>query len=134
MRLAGGGRVGPGGAHDGPVTSRILDRADLDFLLHDWLRVGDLLDRAPFAEHDRETIDAVLDLAEQIATERFEPHNRAADLAEQAVAEPTGGTMITVLRAAAEAESESDRLDAVVRAATAAAAAACSCTSTAAAG
>jgi alkylation response protein AidB-like acyl-CoA dehydrogenase len=64
------------------VTSRILDRADLDFLLHDWLRVGDLLDRAPFAEHDRETIDAVLDLAEQIATERFEPHNRAADLAE----------------------------------------------------
>ncbi|MEJ2871047.1 acyl-CoA dehydrogenase [Actinomycetospora sp. OC33-EN08] len=62
--------------------SRILSRQDLDFLLHDWLRVGDLTDRAPFADHDRDTIDAVLDLAEQIATERFEPHNRAADLAE----------------------------------------------------
>ena len=62
--------------------SRILSRQDLDFLLHDWLRVGELLDREPFAEHDRETIDAVLDLAEEIATERFAPHNRAADEAE----------------------------------------------------
>ncbi len=62
--------------------SRILSRQDLDFLLHDWLRVGDLLDREPFAEHDRDTVDAVLELAEQIATERFAPHNRAADVAE----------------------------------------------------
>jgi alkylation response protein AidB-like acyl-CoA dehydrogenase len=64
------------------VTSRILDRADLDFLLHDWLRVDELLERPAFAEHDRDTVDAVLDLAEQIATERFAPHNRAADVAE----------------------------------------------------
>ena len=64
------------------MDSRILDRADLDFLLHDWLRVGDLLERPAFAEHDRDTVDAVLELAEQIATERFAPHNRAADVAE----------------------------------------------------
>jgi butyryl-CoA dehydrogenase len=64
------------------VTSRILERADLDFLLHDWLRVDDLLERPAFAEHDRDTVDAVLDLAEQIAEERFAPHNRAADVAE----------------------------------------------------
>ncbi|MDL5158741.1 acyl-CoA dehydrogenase [Actinomycetospora termitidis] len=62
--------------------SRILSRQDLDFLLHDWLRVEDLLARPAFAEHDRDTLDAILELAEQIATERFEPHNRTADEAE----------------------------------------------------
>ncbi len=67
----------------GRVTEqRILARDDLEFLLHDWLRVGDLLSRPAFAEHDRDTVDAVLELAEQIATERFAPHNRAADVAE----------------------------------------------------
>jgi butyryl-CoA dehydrogenase len=64
------------------TEQRILSRADLDFLLHDWLGVADLLDRPAFAEHDRDTVDAVLDLAEQIAAERFAPHNRAADVAE----------------------------------------------------
>ncbi|WP_312030472.1 acyl-CoA dehydrogenase [Actinomycetospora sp. TBRC 11914] len=67
--------------------SRILARDDLDFLLHDWLGVADLLERPPFAEHDRDTVDAVLELAEQIATERFEPHNRAADVAEPHLAD-----------------------------------------------
>jgi alkylation response protein AidB-like acyl-CoA dehydrogenase len=64
------------------TEQRILSRADLDFLLHDWLGVADLLERPAFAEHDRDTVDAVLDLAEQIAAERFAPHNRAADVAE----------------------------------------------------
>ena len=64
------------------TEQRILSRDDLEFLLHDWLRVADLLERPAFAEHDRETVDAVLELAEQIATERFAPHNRAADVAE----------------------------------------------------
>jgi alkylation response protein AidB-like acyl-CoA dehydrogenase len=64
------------------TEQRILSRADLDFLLHDWLGVDDLLARPAFAEHDRDTVDAVLDLAEQIAAERFAPHNRAADVAE----------------------------------------------------
>src|SRR4051794_21476963 len=35
--------------------------------------------RPRFAEHSRETFDAVLDLAEQIATDHFAPHNRKAD-------------------------------------------------------
>jgi butyryl-CoA dehydrogenase len=87
------------------VTSRILDRADLDFLLHDWLRVDDLLERAAFAEHDRDTVDAVLDLAEQIATERFAPHNRAADVAEPHVED---GRVVVVdgVREAIEAFAE----------------------------
>ncbi|GAA2570893.1 acyl-CoA dehydrogenase [Pseudonocardia hydrocarbonoxydans] len=64
------------------MRSLLLSRRDLDFLLHDWLDVGALTARERFAEHSRETFDAVLDLAEQVATERFAPYNRAADVAE----------------------------------------------------
>jgi alkylation response protein AidB-like acyl-CoA dehydrogenase len=60
-------------------SSLILSRRDLDFLLHAWLGVEDLVKRPRYAEHSRETFDAVLDLAEQIATEHFAPHNRKAD-------------------------------------------------------
>ena len=62
--------------------SLILSRTDLDFLLHEWLDVTALTSRPAFAEHDRSTFDAVLELAERIATDDFAPHNRAADLAE----------------------------------------------------
>ncbi|TFV91945.1 acyl-CoA dehydrogenase [Blastococcus sp. CT_GayMR20] len=62
--------------------SLILSRRDLDFLLHDWLDVESLTKRPRFAEHSRDTFDAVLDLAEQIATDHFAPHNRKADLNE----------------------------------------------------
>ncbi|MDP9461977.1 MAG: acyl-CoA dehydrogenase [Actinomycetota bacterium] len=59
--------------------SLILSRRDLDFLLHEWLDVESLTKRARFTEHSRETFDAVLDLAERIATDHFAPHNRKAD-------------------------------------------------------
>jgi butyryl-CoA dehydrogenase len=60
-------------------SSTILSRRDLDFLLHEWLQVETLTKRPRYAEHSRETFDAVLDLAERIATEQFAPHNRKAD-------------------------------------------------------
>ncbi|MGY1823864.1 acyl-CoA dehydrogenase [Geodermatophilus sp. SYSU D00079] len=60
-------------------SSLILSRRDLDFLLHEWLDVESLTKRPRFAEHSRETFDAVLELAEQIATDHFAPHNRTAD-------------------------------------------------------
>jgi alkylation response protein AidB-like acyl-CoA dehydrogenase len=60
-------------------SSLIMSRRDLDFLLHEWLHVEELTKRPRFAEHSRETFDAVLDLAEEIATEHFAPHNRTAD-------------------------------------------------------
>src|ERR687890_2789612 len=65
-----------------PSSSLILSRRDLDFLLNEWLDVESLTKRPRFAEHSRETFDAVLDLAEQIATDHFAPHNRTADLNE----------------------------------------------------
>jgi butyryl-CoA dehydrogenase len=60
-------------------SSLILSRRDIAFLLHEWLEVETLTKRPRYAEHSRETFDAVLDLAEQIATEHFAPHNRTAD-------------------------------------------------------
>ncbi len=60
-------------------SSLILSRRDLDFLLHEWLDVEALTKRPRFTEHSRETFDAVLDLAAQVATEHFAPHNRTAD-------------------------------------------------------
>ena len=60
----------------------VLSRRDLEFLLYDWLDVESLTARPRFAEHSRETFDAVLELAAGIATERFAPHNKRNDAEE----------------------------------------------------
>jgi butyryl-CoA dehydrogenase len=57
-------------------------RALVDFLLHDWLKVGTLIERERFAEHSRETFDAVLDTCERIAREKYAPFNRLVDTEE----------------------------------------------------
>ncbi len=57
----------------------LLSRRDMRFLVHEWLDAARLVERPRFAEHSRETFDAVLDLAEKIATERFYPINRILD-------------------------------------------------------
>ena len=61
------------------MASVLLSRRDLDFLLYEWLDVELLTKRPRYAEHSRETFDAALDLAEQVATEQFAPHNKKAD-------------------------------------------------------
>ncbi|MGA0572618.1 acyl-CoA dehydrogenase [Variovorax sp. VNK109] len=57
-------------------------RATLDFLLHHWLDVQSLTARERFAEHSRETFDAVLDTCERIAREKYAPFNRLVDTQE----------------------------------------------------
>jgi alkylation response protein AidB-like acyl-CoA dehydrogenase len=57
-------------------------RATLDFLLHDWIGVGQLLQRERFAEHSADTFAAVLDTCERIAREKFAPFNRLTDVQE----------------------------------------------------
>ena len=57
-------------------------RETVNFLLHDWLQVGRLSERPRFAEHSRETFDAVLDTCERIAREKFAPFNRLVDTEE----------------------------------------------------
>ena len=57
-------------------------RQTADFLLHDWLNVAALQQRARFAEHSRETFDAVLDMCEKLAADKFAPVNRLVDTEE----------------------------------------------------
>ena len=57
-------------------------RPTLDFLLHDWLKVESLQSRERFADHSRETFDAVLDTCERIAREKYAPFNRLVDTQE----------------------------------------------------
>jgi alkylation response protein AidB-like acyl-CoA dehydrogenase len=61
------------------MSSLILSRRDLDFLLYEWLDVLSLTQRERFTEHNRETFDAVLDLCERLATDEFATHNKKSD-------------------------------------------------------
>lgn len=64
------------------MNSVILSARDVDFLLHEWLDTDALFERPTFAKHSRETVDAVLELAQAVATEKFAPHARSNDLHE----------------------------------------------------
>jgi alkylation response protein AidB-like acyl-CoA dehydrogenase len=57
-------------------------RQTTDFFLYDWLDVESLRSRPRFADHSRETFDAVLDTCEKIAREKYAPFNRVADTEE----------------------------------------------------
>ena len=61
------------------MSSKLLSRRDLEFVLYELLDTETLCTRPRFAEHSRETFDAALDLAEQIATDFFATHNRKSD-------------------------------------------------------
>jgi butyryl-CoA dehydrogenase/acyl-CoA dehydrogenase len=64
------------------MTSKLISRRDLEFLLYDWLDVANLCERPRFADHSRETFDSALDTAERIATEYFLPHRHKSDAEE----------------------------------------------------
>jgi len=57
-------------------------RPTLDFLLYDWLDTEKLNQSERFADHSRETFDAVLDTCERIAREKYAPFNRTVDTQE----------------------------------------------------
>src|SRR5437867_2250629 len=74
-------------------------RDDLDFLLYRWLGVDAITVRPRYAEHSRQTFDAILDTSERIARERFAPANRPSD-----VHEPTfDGARVHLPKSTAEA-------------------------------
>ena len=62
--------------------SPLINRRNLDFMLYELLGADRLCDYPRFAEHSRDTFGAALDLAHQIALEKFLPHNRKSDLHE----------------------------------------------------
>jgi alkylation response protein AidB-like acyl-CoA dehydrogenase len=74
-------------------------RSTLDFLLYDWLNAQRLTQRTRFADHSRETFDAVLDTCERIAREKFAPFNRTVDVEEPRF----DGEKVILPRAAQEA-------------------------------
>jgi alkylation response protein AidB-like acyl-CoA dehydrogenase len=57
-------------------------RPTLDFLLYEWLGAESLNRRPRFADHSRETFDAVFDTCERIAREKYAPFNRLVDTQE----------------------------------------------------
>ncbi|MBI2751818.1 MAG: acyl-CoA dehydrogenase [Burkholderiales bacterium] len=57
-------------------------RPTIDFLLNDWLDTTALNQRERFADHSRDTFDAVLDTCERIAREKYAPFNRLVDTQE----------------------------------------------------
>lgn len=57
-------------------------RNTVDFLLYEWLHTEELQTRERFADHSRETFDAVLDTCERMAREKYAPFNRTVDIEE----------------------------------------------------
>ncbi len=57
-------------------------RTTLDFMLYQWLEADSLSQRERFADHSRETFDAVFDTCERIAREKYAPFNHTVDTQE----------------------------------------------------
>ncbi|NBQ85882.1 MAG: acyl-CoA dehydrogenase [Betaproteobacteria bacterium] len=72
-------------------------RPTIDFLLYDWLGVESLSGRARFADHSRQTFDAVLDTCERIAREKYAPFNRLVDTEEPRTERCDDGSLRVVL-------------------------------------
>jgi alkylation response protein AidB-like acyl-CoA dehydrogenase len=89
------------------MKSNLLSRRDLDFLLYEWLRIDELTKRNRFAEHSRETFDAVLELCEQLATRYFAPHNKRSD-AEEPQFDGAKVTVIGEVKEALDAFAQAD--------------------------
>jgi alkylation response protein AidB-like acyl-CoA dehydrogenase len=64
------------------MAELICCRRDLTFLLYEWLEVESLTARPRYAQHSRETFEAVLDISERMSTDLFAPHARKGDLNE----------------------------------------------------
>ncbi|WP_431781819.1 acyl-CoA dehydrogenase [Streptomyces chumphonensis] len=80
-------------------SSLLMSRKDLAFQLYEWLDAEALVRRPRYAEHSRETFDAVLELGEQLAARYFAPHNRTGDLAEPRLEDGTVETIPEVREA-----------------------------------
>jgi len=85
--------------------SNLIDRPMLDFLLHDWLKLDDMLAREAYAEHSRDSVAAMLDTASKLAESHFLPFYKKADR-EEPWADEQGAHVIPEVRAAITAYAE----------------------------
>jgi len=56
-----------------------VDPRNVAFWLYDWLGADALTGHPAYADHSRETFDAILELAEKLAADRFAPHYKKSD-------------------------------------------------------
>lgn len=91
------------------MQSVLLSRRDIDFLLFEWLGVDELTKHERFAEHSRETFEALLDLCEQLAARYFATHNKKSDTNEPSFDGETV-TMIPEVKEAWAAFAQADLL------------------------
>jgi alkylation response protein AidB-like acyl-CoA dehydrogenase len=68
--------------HKADMTEKILSRRDLDFLLYEVLDVQSLCLRPKFADHNKETFQSVINVAQALAEDEFYPINRLLDTQE----------------------------------------------------
>lgn len=61
------------------MSSLILNRRDIEFLLYEWLDAEQLCAIPRYQDHSRETFNAVLGICEQMSTEFFATHNKKND-------------------------------------------------------
>jgi len=62
-----------------------VDPRNVAFWLYDWLGADALTGHPAYADHSRETFDAILELAEKLAEDRFASHYKASDRTEPAL-------------------------------------------------
>src|SRR3954463_7950206 len=86
--------------------AEFLSRRDVDFLLYEWLDVVALTKHDHFAEHSRDTFDAVLDLSADIATKRFAPHNKKSDQNQPTIGSDGKVVMIDEVKSALDTFTE----------------------------
>src|SRR6201994_1789541 len=90
--------------------AEFFSRRDADFLLYEWLDVVELTKRDHFAEHSRDTFDAVLDLSADIATKCFAPHNKKGDQNEPTVGPDGKVVLIDEIKKPLDTFSEAGRV------------------------
>jgi len=87
------------------MANKTLDERDLAFYLYEMLGAGELTARPRYAEHSRETFDAALATAKQVAEKYFANHNRKGDEQEPAF-DGTTVTLIPEIKAGCQAVNE----------------------------
>src|SRR4051812_16675949 len=96
------------------TASSLMSRRDMRFLLHEWLHVEQLALRAKYADQSAELYDDVLDLAAQIASDKFAPHNRAADIAEPHIGADGRVVLVPEVQVALDAFAEAGLIGATM--------------------
>ncbi|MFG1351399.1 acyl-CoA dehydrogenase [Xanthobacter autotrophicus] len=87
------------------TATSLIRRADLDFLLLDWLGADRLAEVPRFSDLSRETLTALLDLSETVAARHFLPHYKTADVTEPTL-DASGVHILPQITAALSAYAE----------------------------